>query len=153
MTTAFRLLKRKYASTAFSGKGARLYGGRWNHVGVPVIYCSESLALAALEVLVHLGRTNTGIRFVSIEVTIPDDIIEDVDQSTLPSDWRREPPGNATKGIGSDWVRDQRSAVLRVPSAIIPPEADFVLNPSHPDFSKVGVGVPTEFTLDPRLWA
>ena len=91
MTFSWRLVKQRRASTAFSGEGARLYPERWNRAGTAMVYTCESVALAALEVFVHLGRTDTAIEFALFQVTIPDHFIEDLDSACLPTDWRDQP--------------------------------------------------------------
>ena len=151
MITVWRLIKEKEANTAFTGDGARLYGGRWNNKGIPAVYASGSLSLAALELFVHLGLPEIKIPFASIRATIPDEItIEAV--TDLPTDWRDEPAPDSTKDIGTGWFRERRSAVLRVPSAVITNEFNYVLNPEHPDFGKVVIDAPERFYFDPRMY-
>jgi RES domain-containing protein len=150
---AFRIVKVKHAAQAFDGEGARVYGGRWNHRGTAVVYAADSLALAALEVLVHLGRAAAKISFVTFEVDLPDAVpIELAPEDRLPKNWREEPPIDETKTFGTEWVRRGFSVVLRVPSVIVPSEGNYVINPAHPDFSRLTIGAPTPFTFDPRMW-
>jgi RES domain-containing protein len=148
MKQAWRIVKEKHAATAFSGEGARLYGGRWNSVGTSVIYTSGSQALAALESLVHLNPPVI-FRYVSIPIQFDDSLLEKV--TTLPADLTEEPPPPATRNIGDLWVKAARSAVLELPSVIIPGEPNYLLNPAHPDFRKIVIGKPEPFTFDPRL--
>ena len=151
MTQAWRLVKSKHAATAFSGIGARLAGGRWNEAGTAVVYVSGSLSLAVLELFVHLsGKSRTTLQLVTIRIEIPDHLI--AGPPPLPVSWRAEPPSVATRTVGTEWVRSGSSCVLRVPSAIIPTESNYVLNPAHPDFSEIMYGPPEPFSLDPRLW-
>lgn len=153
MILAWRLVKWKHRRSAFDGEGARLVGGRWNVPGTTVVYASGSLALAALETFVHLGRAATELRFTAIAVSIPEDIlIEQVLPQDLPPRWRSEPPLPDTMQRGTKWARELRSAILQVPSVIIPREHNFILNPSHKDFRKLTIGSPEPFTFDPRLW-
>ncbi len=152
MIVAWRLIKKKHQATAFDGEGARRYGGRWNHKGTAVVYISDSLALAALETFVHLPKAGRGLEYVNFRVEIPDDLIEILEKSRLPQNWRQEPPPDEIKQIGTDWVQRRSSAVLRVPSVIVPVESNFILNMSHPDTAKILVQKPEDFSFDPRMW-
>jgi RES domain-containing protein len=153
MIVAWRLVKQRQAETAFSGEGARLYGGRWNHRGTSVVYLSGSLSLAALELFVHLGPDDIQLQLVSIDVEIPKNVqIENIEPGALPPNWRQEPPPDSTKEIGTRWIQSGRSAVLRVPSVIIPVEQNFVLNPQHPAFEQLIIGEPRPFSFDSRMW-
>ena len=152
MITAWRLVRRRQAADAFSGEGARRYGGRWNHRGTPVVYLADSLALAALEQFVHLGHAYAGLRFVFFHVAIPDEAVESVGPGDLPPNWRTEPPPEETKDLGTAWTRRSRAAVLKVPSAIVPVEVNYVLNPLHPDAQRLRRSPPESFHFDPRMW-
>src|SRR5206468_10273373 len=117
--TAWRIVKARHAATAFDGEGARLLGGRWNSPGSPVVYTAESAALAALEMLVHLGRGASLPAYVTISCSFDPAIASYVDRSRLPRDWRSYPAPPALHLIGDEWVRSASSAVLEAPSAII----------------------------------
>ena len=146
----WRILKEKYAATAFDGEGARLHGGRWNSRGTRMVYTSGSQALAALESLVHLNPP-VAFRYAAIPVDFDESLLETLAKSALPKDWTEEPPPPSTQAIGDRWVKEARSAVLQVPSLLIPAEPNFLLNPAHPDFRKLKIGKPTAFSFDPRL--
>ncbi len=148
MKQAWRIVKTKHAATAFSGEGARLYGGRWNSVGTSMVYTSGSKALAALESLVHLNPPVI-FKYVAIPIAFDDALVEKV--VALPADWTEEPTPPATTVIGDLWVKEARSAVLELPSVIIPGEPNYLLNPAHPDFKKIVIGNPEPFSFDPRL--
>lgn len=153
MTIAWRLVKARHQAGAFSGEGARIVGGRWNHPGTRVVYASESLALAALETFVHLGHAAVAIRFVAFRITIPDAVtVEHVAPRALPRRWRSEPPLPESMDLGTRWVDSGRSACFRVPSVVIPRESNLILNPAHPDFKRITIDPPEAFTFDPRLW-
>jgi RES domain-containing protein len=153
LRTAWRIVKAKHQVDAFNGEGARLYGGRWNHRGTAVVYLSDSLALAALEQFVHLGKAGSALALVVFEIAIPDRAaIEVLAQKQLPPNWREEPPPDETKELGTQWVRRNAAVALRVPSAIIPHEANYVINPAHADFRKLAIKPPTPFSFDPRMW-
>ena len=149
MTHAWRIVKEKHAATAFSGDGARLYGGRWNSAGASVIYTSGSKALAALESLVHLNPPVI-FKYVAIPIEFSDTLVEKL--AALPADWTEEPPPQATKDIGDLWVKEVRSAVLEIPSVIIRGEPNYLLNPAHPEFKKITFGKSEPFSFDPRLF-
>lgn len=153
MTTAWRLVKQTRARHAFSGEGARIYGGRWNLPGTRVVYLSGSLALAALEMFVHLGKAHASLRFKCFRVTIPGGLkMESVRSGGLPPAWRQEPPPSATQRLGTDWVEAGTSCVLKVPSVIVPVEDNLMLNPDHRDFAKLVIEAPEPFGFDPRMW-
>jgi RES domain-containing protein len=151
MRIAWRIVLWRWRDGAFSGEGAALAGGRWNSAGTKVIYLSEHKSLAALETLVHLPRSATA-RFAFFQVELPAESIEPLPPAALPAGWTKVPPQTDTQAIGDAWVRDQRSAILAVPSVIISEELNYLLNPAHPDFKKIRVGNPQPFTFDPRLF-
>lgn len=153
MTCAFRLVPWLRAGTAFSGEGARLYGGRWNSPGLPAVYLSEHRSLAALETLIHQQeRIPTGI-FAVFEINFDDALIETISSEALPLDWFKYPAAPATKLIGDNWLKNGKTPVLRVPSVAVIEESNFLFNPRHPASSKVVVGEPARFAFDRRLLA
>lgn len=116
---AWRICNAKYTKTAFDGQGAKAYGGRWNPIGIEVVYTSSSLALAALELLVHLGVKASPVSYVAIPVDIPEGLVIDkVDRSNLPSNWRDDPPPFTLTNVGKQWINSGVSAVIQVPSAV-----------------------------------
>jgi RES domain-containing protein len=153
VTAAWRLVKQGREAGAFSGEGAKLYGGRWNQRGTTVVYVSDSLALAALELFVHLGRARSGLAFVAFRVEIPDEVrIEALSSDELPSNWRSEPPPDTTRQIGTDWAAAGSTVVLRVPSVLVPVENNYLANPQHPDFRLITISAPVPFSFDSRMW-
>lgn len=151
LVTAWRLAKARHAGSAFDGEGARLYGGRWNSPGTRVAYASDSIALAALEVLAHLQSTGVLQAYSVASIRFPESEIEVLDAASLPKGWRRFPSPPENQAVGDRWVTESRSLVLRVPSAIIPSASNYLLNPRHPEFSSVVIGRPERFAFDPRL--
>jgi RES domain-containing protein len=130
--------------------GAALQGGRWNPKGVEVVYAAATVSLAALEVLVQFSTLPRD--FVLTEIHIPAAIlIESLHEQDLPTDWQAFSPSSTTQEIGRRWAVELRSAVLSVPSAIIPVERNYVLNPSHPDFGQIQFLPSTPFRFDSRL--
>ncbi|HVN97454.1 MAG TPA: RES family NAD+ phosphorylase [Syntrophorhabdaceae bacterium] len=155
MRRAWRIVRKKRLADAFTGEGARLGGGRWNHVGTPVVYVRETLSLAALELFVHFTRKDIKLTksLLAIPVEIPSHLkIIEISIKDLNFDWRISPPSNSTKDIGTEWVQKGSSAVLRVPSAIVQEEYNLLLNPNHGDFKRMRIGKPQPFTLDERMW-
>jgi RES domain-containing protein len=132
--------------------GARRYGGRWNQRGTPVVYTSATLSLAVMELLVHLDDDDLAKAYVGVAADIPDSlVITRVRAADLPRDWRRIPPPEALPELGSRWAGARVTAVLAVPSAVIPHELNYLLNPRHPHFKRIRVGRPEPFSFDPRL--
>jgi RES domain-containing protein len=147
----WRIVQRALTASAFTGEGARLHGGRWNHPGTAVVYAAESRALAVLEMLVHLQDwKHLCTRYVCIPVSFPEALVEQLNKP-LPKSWRQYPASNLTKDIGNEWARAQRSPVLQVPSAVLPQERNFLLNPLHPEYVQVVVGKAETLELDRRL--
>ena len=147
----WRIVKEKHAKSAFSGEGARIFEGRWNSAGVRMVYCSEHLSLAALEILVHTQPVMVRDKFCAFRVTWDDALMTTIELKKLPKGWNVQPPGLASKNIGDEWIRSERSAVLAVPSIIVPQERTFLLNPKHRDFGKIKIKEEKDFALDPRL--
>lgn len=139
------------AADAFSGEGARLYGGRWNPHGLRATYLSATRSLAALEVLVHQAERVPAGQFLFIEVRFPERFITTVTPDDLEADWRNYPPQNSTVTLGGNWLKARSSPVLRVPSITIPEESNYLLNPAHPRAEEIEIGDPRAFTFDPRF--
>ena len=145
----WRLTKARCAQTAFDGEGARLYGGRWNSPGRAVVYLAGSLALAALEILVHVRSQAELEGYVKIRVEASEDLVGTVE--ALPKNWQQGRAPDETRAIGDTWLRAGETPLLRVPSVIIPEEYNYLLNPQHPRFSDLTVGEAEPFSFDPRL--
>jgi RES domain-containing protein len=150
MPTGWRIVPENRADDAFVGEGARLFGGRWNSPGVALVYGSQHKSLAALEQLVHFNPIRPN-RFKVFSFQFSESLIETVSPRNLPKDWRQEPPPPSAQRFGSIWARDLRSAILAIPSIIIPDELNYVLNPAHSDFKKIKIGKPDDFSFDARL--
>lgn len=150
MTRAWRIVREDHRSAAFDGEGAWLFGGRWNSRGTRMVYTSATLSLAALETLVHLNPP-VAFKYVAIPIEFDEALVETVAAMDLPADWNEEPPPPSTAEIGDRWVRESRSAVLKLPSVIISAELNYLLNPAHSDFKSIRIGTPMPFSFDPRL--
>ncbi len=152
MMRVWRLTSARYADSAFDGEGARLFGGRWNDEGVAVVYTAEHLSLAILEQLVHLRPNRKLAPRVMIPADIPAELaVSEFEADDLPEDWRTVEGHRGLKELGRDWVERADSAVLSVPSVVVPSERNFVLNPRHADFERIDIGEPHPFEFDPRL--
>jgi len=150
MLTVWRLLTARHAASAFSGGGARLYGGRWNRKGVHMVYTAGSQSLAMLELLVQDEPLRA--LYVMIPARLPKNLkIERITPEQLPADWRDLAAREQLQVIGSDWAKRRSSPVLAVPSAVIPSESSYLLNPLHPSFTRIEIGVPEDFMTDLRL--
>jgi RES domain-containing protein len=151
MPTGWRIVKTKYAAHPFDGEGARLYGGRWNSPGVRMIYTSESLALAALEMLTHLGKSDLLASYSRCAVNFDASLITSLNRSHLPANWRTYPAPPELQGLGDTWVADGTSVVLEVPSVLIETESNYLINPLHPDFGTLTIEDVEPFVFDARL--
>lgn len=151
--SAWRFTKSKHAHAAFSGEGSRQNGGRWNNKGIPLVYASSHVSLAVLELLVNIEDTSILTAYVLFGFELDEDIVEVFDDSKLPHSWRASPPPSAVRKIGDTWYQESHSVALSVPSAVIPSERNYLLNPSHPDFSKsvLRTTEPMTYDFDPRL--
>jgi len=142
----YRIVKPAWASSALSGEGARLYGGRWNPHGRACVYAAGSRALAVLEMLVHLqGRSRT-IPYRILTVEIDDDSISRLGPPS--PGWDARPAGRASQHDGLEWLKAGRTVALLVPSVIIPEESNILLNPNAPGFQKIRIIDEHSFQLD-----
>jgi RES domain-containing protein len=148
---AWRIVQMRRVQTAFDGNGASISPGRWNHRGTGVVYTAGSLSLAALEILANVSDEQLSQPFAAIQVALNDNFVKRIEVAALPSNWSIYPPPAATRDLGTEWARGLESAVLAVPSAIVPVENNYLLNPMHPDFGKIAVGKCEAFSFDQRL--
>ena len=149
----WRLCRQRHAKQSLDGEGARLYGGRWNFPGTAVAYTAETLALAALEVLVHVDHDLAPTDLVAIPIDVPASIrTEAIQLSELPQHWQHTPAPEQLQELGSTWIRRGSSLLLRVPSVVIPEEHNYLVNPAHRDFPRLRVGKSRPFAFDPRLF-
>jgi RES domain-containing protein len=147
----YRLIRARWVSQALTGEGARHYGSRWNPKGVPMVYTASTLSLAALEALVHFAIDTAPLDYVALTIRVPDAAVERVVDKQLPSDWHTTPAPAACQELGARWAAEARSLGLSVPSAVVPSENNILLNPLHPDFSKVTLENQEPFVFDSRL--
>ena len=149
--TAWRITRKKYVSKAFSGEGAKTYGGRWNPVGFPMVYLAQSLSLAILELMVHLEDDSDISGFVAIPVTFDSALVQAVPPSRLPKNWLDLPVSEQSQNFGRQWLEAKQSLVLQVPSSVVPNESNFLVNPRHPQFSLLKIGSPQPLHIDRRI--
>ena len=147
----WRLVKTRYAATAFDGEGARIYGGRWNSPGTRVAYASSNSALAVLEVLVHMRAGSVLPGYSLIRGRVPDALVDELPASKLPKTWRAFPVPPEPQAIGDAWVRSGNTLALTVPSAIVDGSYNVLINPEHTTFSRLVVESVQPFDFDPRL--
>ena len=150
----WRICKRIYLSSSFSGQGGIETAGRWHFKGHRIVYTSQSLSLATLESWVYLAPANPLPHYVAVSALIPDNLrLTIIDADSLIPGWRRfHPLHPELQTLGTDWLRTGDSAVARVPSAIVIGEFNYLLNPAHPEFLKIVPGVPSPFGFDSRMW-
>ncbi|MDB6095014.1 MAG: hypothetical protein JWM32_2576 [Verrucomicrobia bacterium] len=153
MIELWRIEKEIFVSSARTGEGARIAGGRWNSPGLSAIYCGESLALCIVEILVHAStpeeRVDPRVRF---RLHMPSTAITGLGNNRLPRGWNDPLIHPKTVALGDAWLRSLRSVALRVPSAVVPGAWNYILNPAHPQFKKrVHWAKPLSLKLDPRL--
>jgi RES domain-containing protein len=141
------------AHAAFDGEGARRYGSRWTRKGLPVVFASATLSLAALERFVHTDPDLEPIDLLALSVELAASVaIDTVEIAELPRDWRAYPAPSSLGAIGERWLRAARTAALSVPSAVIPHERNYILNPVHGEFAKLTTRTAEPFSFDPRMW-
>lgn len=147
----YRLSKAKY-SNDLSGKGAELAGGRWNSKGTAFIYTGQSIALCMAEVAVHipLGIIPSDYELITLE--IPDNEILELKKQDLPEDWKSLPNSYASQSIGDEFVKNGKFLILKVPSAVVQGEFNYLINPQHPKIKKVKIKKTESFSFDHRLF-
>lgn len=148
----FRLARKKYADK-LSGAGAAIRGGRWNSRGTELIYTSHSRALAMAEVMVYLSLENLPDDYQMLSIKIPREVkVTELDANSLPSNWNAFPHSKDTQGLGDAFVRSGKFCVLKTPSAVVPGDYNFLINPAHKDFPKIKVVEQVDFPFDQRLF-
>ena len=136
------------AHPIWDGAGAAGIGGRWNEKGLAAIYAAGALSLAMLERLVQRVKSSETL---VVEATAPDDmLVEDISREP-PAGWDAE-QSDPARSFGSEWLRSLRTPLLRVPSVIVPREANYVVNPAHPDARAIVVTDPEPLIWDERLF-
>jgi RES domain-containing protein len=148
----YRIVKEKWAESAFDGEGSRLYGGRWNSIGRSAVYVAASESLAILEILVHLKNTKVLESYVlfTLELDEADALV--LENDDLPDNWNEEPAPLQTAEIGDQWLSSCSSLALAIPSVVVPREQNYVLNTKHPGYPKlIETAKKLEISFDTRL--
>lgn len=147
----YRLSRAKY-SHDLSGKGAELAGARWNSKGIALVYTGQTIALCMAEVAVHIPFGIIPIDYELITLEIPDEEIFELKKSQLPEDWKSLPNSFSTQGIGDEFVKKGKQMILKVPSAVVQGEFNYLINPLHPKIKKVKIKKTETFSFDQRLF-
>jgi RES domain-containing protein len=143
-----------YQADDLSGAGAKATGGRWNETGISIVYTSETRALACLETVVHLSAGGLPLNRYLVEITIPDEVWANAQVNppvSLRVGWDAEPAGQVSIQFGTDWARSKKSALLVVPSAIVPEESNILIDPEHRDSARITATKRRKWLYDPRL--
>ncbi|RYZ33794.1 MAG: RES domain-containing protein [Sphingobacteriales bacterium] len=145
----FRISNCKFIDD-LSGTGAAMYGGRWNSIGVHAVYTAGSGSLAMLESLVHFGGRIVG-DYCQLALEIPDGLIQELKEESLPANWRESPPPDQLRYFGDQFISEGKFLALRLPSVLVPKEYNFLINPKHPDLNRLRVLVKSKIKFDDRL--
>jgi len=152
VTIAWRITQREFWHSAFSGEGSRIFGGRWNSKGLSVVYLADTVALAQLELLVHVSRKRLAIMDLGIaRVEFDERLVADVADKDMPDDWQQSLWPASTQELGNKWLQEKSSPILRVPSSVSPTDFNCLLNPLHADFHKITIHPFRLFSFNPRL--
>lgn len=150
--TIFRLTRQKYAHE-LSGYGASLFGNRWNSKGIKMIYAAESRALAMAEVVVHITLANLPSDFMMVEIDVPDSLsIGVIERTKLAENWNAHPFQYFTQQMGDEFIRNQEHAILKVPSAVVKGDYNYLINPIHPEFKNIYIKNASHFPFDHRIF-
>ena len=148
----FRLLNHNYG-TGLSGLGAEIAGGRWNSPGISMIYTSESRALCTAEVAVNLPLGNIPAGYEMISIYIPDDsVMNEIREEYLPSGWKAFPPATITQKIGDEFIIQGKFLIMKVPSAVVPGDFNYLINPRHTDFGRIEIVKKEPYEFDGRFF-
>jgi len=148
---AYRLSRTEYARD-LSGRGAELAGGRWNSKGTALVYTGQTIALCMAEVAVHIPLGIIPLDYELVTLEIPDSEILELKTSQLPEDWKSLPVSDSTQGFGDNFVKKGRFLVLKVPSAVVQGEFNYLINPLHPKIKNVKIKKVEPFSFDQRLF-
>ena len=141
-----------YTADDLSGAGAKLSGGRWNRPGNAMLYCASNISLAALETFIHLKAGGLPLNRYLVEFAIPDAVWARAGSVPAPPvGWDAIPTGKVSLDAGDAWLKARDSALMIVPSAIVPEECNVLINPLHPDASRITARKTRKWTYDPRL--
>jgi len=140
-----------YKNSAFTGEGAKLFGGRFNSEGIPLVYTSGNLSLAMLEIMVQSNGRDYFKHCVIFYAEISENLITIPVLNDLPKEWNQIPYGKQSQQFGDAWIKTGSSLVMRVPSVVVPVEYNFLMNPMHPEFSEININETENVSFDTRL--
>jgi RES domain-containing protein len=149
----YRILRKAYSKTPLDGEGAYRFGGRWSSVGTRLAYTAEHLSLAMIEYFIHIDPDDPPKDLVAVTAEVPDSVSRTlISARQLPATWRQSPSQPELVAIGDRFVRDRRAAILIIPSALAPAESNWLINPRHPEFSRIRLRSVDAFDYDPRFF-
>lgn len=143
-----------YIAEDLTGAGAKTTGGRWNRAGTAMIYCASSIALACLETVVHLNAGALPFNRYLVRIDIPDDVwagAQVLTAAKAPVGWDALPSGKVSLDYGESWIARKKTALLLVPSTIVPEEANVLINPAHADAARIAAAKLRRWLYDPRI--
>ena len=153
MTRVYRILRKPYSKRPLDGEGAYRFGGRWSSVGTRLTYTAEHLSLAMIEYFIHIDPDDPPRDLVAVTAEVPDSVSRtSIAPKQLPENWRRSPALPELAEIGDRFVRNRRAAILIVPSALAPAESNWLINPQHPEFSRIRLHSVEAFQYDSRFF-
>ena len=154
MTSVYRILRRRYSKKPLDGEGSYLFGGRWSSVGTRLAYTAEHLSLAILEYFVHIDPDDPPKDLVRVRADVPDSVSRySLIPERIPRDWRKTPGSPELVEIGDKFARDSRAAILIVPSVLAPSDSNWLINPLHPDSSRIRAHPAEPFEYDRRFFS
>jgi RES domain-containing protein len=146
----YRLCNELYKDD-LSGTGAKLTGGRWNTIGIPVLYTTQNISLAVLEILVNTNTNLIPLSYYLFKIDIPDALHPlIISKEKLKKDWKDDI--DYTKWMGTEFCKAGKGLFLQVPSAVVDEECNFIFNTQHKDFKKLKVAYSKKFHFDKRLY-
>jgi RES domain-containing protein len=153
LTRVYRILRKLYAKKPLDGEGAYRFGGRWSSPGVRLAYTSEHLSLAMIEYFVHIDSEDIPKDLVVVTAEIPETVTRAaIAPKRLPANWRGNPAPPDLARFGDEFAHGSRAAILIVPSALAPAESNWLINPRHPDSSKIRLRTTERFKYDARFF-
>ncbi len=153
MNRVYRIVRETYPKTPLDGEGSFRFGGRWSSHGVRIAYTAEHLSLAMIEYFVHIDANDPPKDLVVVAADIPDGVSRLVlGPRQLPSNWRQVPAPPCLANIGNSFAAERKNAVLVLPSALVPSESNWLINPLHAEFAEMQVHPPEPFRYDARFF-
>lgn len=148
----WRITNKRYADSAFSGEGARLWGGRFNSPKTPAVYTSSSISLALLEILVQTNDRSNLEKMILFHADIPINLIQIPSPDQLPEQWDHIPVSKASQLYGDEWISNKKLPALRIPSVVVPLEFNYVINPQHELINQINISDSQSLPLDSRFY-